>query len=144
MNPSSLPLAAAMVTLYVFLWIGAPILLVGWLRSRRHETIRHQIALTDAIDARLGPVVSPVVTKSLWGPWRVRIAMPLTRPVPVGRILSITHGVLSGVDRVNPGRYQIVLTPKEQPACKERNVRPGQSAGKWRSLSCSLKITPCC
>ena len=112
MNPSSLPLAAAMVTLYVFLWIGAPTLLVGWLRSRRQEAIRYQMALT--------------------------------RPVPIGRILAIAHGVLSGVDRVNPGRYQIVLTPKEQPACKERNVRPGQSAGKWRSLSCSLKITPCC
>jgi hypothetical protein len=114
MNTSSLLLAVAMVTLYFFLWIGAPILLVGWLRSRRQEAIQRQIALTDAIDGQLGPVVSPVVTKPLWGPWRVRIAMPLTRPVPVGRILAITHGVLSGVDRVNPGHYQIVLTPKER------------------------------
>ncbi|HEX7512126.1 MAG TPA: hypothetical protein VF464_02040 [Candidatus Methylomirabilis sp.] len=114
MNPSSLLLAVAMVTLYVFLWIGAPILLVGWLRSRRQEAIQRQIKLTDAIDARLGSIVSPVVTKPLWGPWRVRIAMPLIRPAPVGRILAITHGVLSGIDRVKPGRYQIVLTPKER------------------------------
>ena len=70
--------------------------------------------LTDAIDARLGPIVSPVVTKPLWGPWRVRIAMPLTRPAPLGRILAITHGVLSGIDRGNPGHYRIVLTPKER------------------------------
>ena len=114
MNPGSLLLAVAMVTLYVFVWIGAPILLVGWLRSRRQETIQRQIALTDAIDARLGPIVSPVVTKPLWGPWRVRIAMPLTRPAPLGRILAITHGVLSGIDRGNPGHYRIVLTPKER------------------------------
>ena len=114
MNPGSLLLAVAMVALYVFLWIGAPILLVGCLRSRRQEAIQRQIALTDAIDARLGPIVSPVVTKPLWGPWRVRIAMPLTRPIPVSRILAITHGVLSGIDRVNPGHYQIVLTPKER------------------------------
>jgi hypothetical protein len=123
MNPSSLLLAAAMVALYVFLWIGAPILLLGWLRSRRQEAIQRQIALTDAIDARLGPIVSPVVTKPLWGPWQIRIAMPLTRPVPVGRILAIAHEVLSGVDQVDPGRYQIVLTPKEGAARNRRMVR---------------------
>ena len=123
MNTSSLLLAVAMVTLYFFLWIGAPILLVGWLRSRRQEAIQRQIALTDAIDGQFGPVVSPVVTKPLWGPWRVRIAMPLTRPVPVGRILAITHGVLSGVDRVNPGHYQIVLTPKQKPPSEGRMGR---------------------
>ena len=120
MNPSSLLLAVAMVALYVFLWIGAPILLVGWLRSRRQVAIQRQIALTDAIDARLGPIVSPAVTKPLWGPWRVRIAMPFTRPAPVGRILAIAHGVLSGIDRVNPGHYQILLTPKEKPPRKGR------------------------
>ena len=123
MNTSSLLLAAAMVTLYVFLWIGAPILLVGCLRSRRQEAIQRQIALTDAIDARLGAIVSPVVTKPLWGPWRVRIAMPLTRSMPVSRILAITHGVLSAIDRGNPGRYQVVLTPKEKPVRKGRMVR---------------------
>ena len=123
MNPSGLLLAVAIVALYVFLWIGAPILLLGWLRSRRQEAIQRQIALTEAIDARLGPIVSPVVTKPPWSPWRVRIAMPLTRPVPVGRILAITHGVLSGIDRVNPSHYQIVLTPKEKPAREGRMGR---------------------
>jgi hypothetical protein len=114
MNPSSLLLAAAIVALYVFLWIGAPILLLGWLRSRRQEAIQRQVALTDAIDARLGPIVSPVVTKPLWGPWRVRISMPLTRPMPVSRILAIAHEVFSGIDRANPAHYQVVLTPKER------------------------------
>jgi hypothetical protein len=50
MNPSSLLSAVAMVAVYVFLWIGAPILLLGWLRSRRQEAIQRQIALTDALD----------------------------------------------------------------------------------------------
>ena len=131
MNTSSLLLAVAMVAFYVFLWIGAPILLLGWLRSRRQEAIQRQIALTDAIDGRLGPIVSPVVTRPLWGPWQVRIAMPLARPVPVGRILAIAHEVFSGVDQVDPGRYQIVLTPKEEPARKERMTRPSRSVGKW-------------
>ena len=130
MNPSSLLLAAAMVALYVFLWIGAPILLLGWLRSRRQEAIQHQIALTDAIDARLGPIVSPVVTKPLWGPWRVRIAMPLTRPAPVARILAITHEVLSPPAGVSPDRYRIILTPRETPRRKQRRIRIGQSAGR--------------
>ena len=123
MNPSSLLLAVAMVALYIFLWTGAPILLLGWLRSRRQEAIQRQIALTDAIDARLGAIVSPVVTKPLWGPWQIRIAMPLARPVPVGRILAIAHGVFSGIDRVNPDHYQVVLTPKEKPPRKGRMGR---------------------
>jgi hypothetical protein len=114
METSHLLLAVAVVTLYVFVWIGAPILLADWYRSRRQEAVRRQIALTDAIDARLGAVVSPVVTKPLWGPWQVRIDMPLTRPVPVDRILAIAHEVLSSVDQVDPGRYQTVLTPKER------------------------------
>jgi len=94
MNPSSLLLAVAIVALYVFLWIGAPILLRGWLRSRRQEAIQRQIALTDAIDARLGPIVSPVVTKPLWGLWRVRIARPLTRPAPVGSMFIEDYAML--------------------------------------------------
>jgi len=53
MNTSSLLLAVATVTLYFFLWIGAPILLVGWLRSRRQEAIQRQIALGIAL-IRLG------------------------------------------------------------------------------------------
>ena len=131
MNTSSLLLAVAMVALYVFLWIGAPILLLGWLRSRRQEAIQRQIALTDAIDGRLGPIVSPVVTRPLWGPWQVRIAMPLARPVPVGRILAIAHEVLSGTDQVGPDGYQIVLTPKEKPARRKRIARLGRPLGKW-------------
>ena len=101
MNTSSLLLAVAMVALYVFLWIGAPTLLVGWLRSRRQEAIRYQMALT--------------------------------RPVPIGRILAIAHGVLSGVDRVNPGRYQVVLTPKEKPPPQGENGPPRPIRGKLDS-----------
>ena len=121
MNPGSLLLAVAMVALYVFLWIGAPILLLGWLRSRRQEAIQRQIALTDAIDARLGPIVSPVVTKPLWGPWRVRIAMPLSRPVPVGRILAIAHGVLSD---------PIVRTPMATRS-SSRPKKGAHTRGEW-------------
>jgi hypothetical protein len=131
MNTSSLLLAVAMVALYAFVWIGAPMLLVGWFRSRRQEAVQRQIALTDAIDARLGAVVSPMVTKPLWGPWQVRIAMPLARPVPAGRILAIAHEVLSGIGHGDPGRYQIVLTPKEGSARKKRIARPSRPIGKW-------------
>ncbi|MCX5735218.1 MAG: hypothetical protein NTW68_12950 [candidate division NC10 bacterium] len=111
--------------MYLFLWIGTPILLLDWFRSRRQEAIQRQIALTDAIDAQVGAIVSPVVTKPLWGPWRVRIAMPLTPPLPVGRILAIAHEVFSDIDRVNPGHYQIVLTPKER---RPREGRMGRCA----------------
>ncbi len=117
--------------LFVFLWIGGPMVLLGWLRNRRQEAIRRQIALTEAIDSQLGAIVAPVVSKPLWGPWQIQIAVPFSRPAAVGRILAVAHEVLSVADRMNPGRYQIVLTSKQEPIRKEREARPIRFTERW-------------
>ncbi len=119
------------VSLYVMLWIGGPMLLMDWLRNRRQETIKRQIALTDAIDGRLGAIVAPVVKKPLWGPWQIQIAVPFARAAAVGKILAVAHEVLSVADRMNPGRYEIVLTPKQDPTHKERETRASHPAERW-------------
>ena len=117
--------------LFVFLWIGGPMVLLDWLRNRRHEAIRRQIALTEAIDSRLGAIVAPVVKKPLWGPWQIQIAVPFTRPATVGRILAVVHEVLSSADGTNPDRYRIVLTAKQEPNRKETETRRIQFAERW-------------
>ncbi len=118
--------------LFVFLWIGGPMILMGWLQNRRQEAIRRQIALTEAIDSQLGAIVAPVVKKPLWGPWQIQIAVPFARPATVGRILAVAHEVLSVADRMNPGRYQIVLTPKPDSTRTERETDASHSAQRWR------------
>jgi hypothetical protein len=85
--------------------------LASWRDGRRHAAVARQIALTDAISEELGSIVAPFVEPALWGPWRVRIAVPLSRPMLVGRIVAIAGRVLARV----PGRHAIVLTAQEEP-----------------------------
>ncbi|HYL80661.1 MAG TPA: hypothetical protein VEU07_07610, partial [Candidatus Acidoferrum sp.] len=76
METGTILLGMAVFSLVVFVVVGGPALLADWLRTRSEEAIRRQIALTDAIDSQLGPIVSPVVKNPLWGPWQVQIAVP--------------------------------------------------------------------
>jgi hypothetical protein len=124
-------LLGAIVPLYVFLWIGVPIILADWLRKRRQETVKRQVALTEAIDGRLGAVVAPVVKKTLWGPWQVRLAVPFTQPAVVGRILAVVDEMLSASDPMLPGQYRIVLTPRGEPIREKRGAQGGRSADTW-------------
>ncbi len=124
-------LGMAVVSLLAFLWIGAPILLTTWLRKRRQETTRWQVALTDAIVGQLGMIVAPVVKQPLWGPRQVHIAVPFTRPSAAGRILTVAHQVLSAGDRVGPARYEVILTPKPEPLRPGDDIRAGRSAERW-------------
>ncbi len=80
-----------------------------WRDRRRDAAISRQIALTDALAEELGAVVAPVVRPAWWGPWRVHIAVPVSHPVLVGRVVAIAAAVLARV----PGRHAIVLTPRE-------------------------------
>ena len=45
--------------LVVFVLVGGPMIVVDWSRRRRRMAIERQIALTDALDGRLGSMVSP-------------------------------------------------------------------------------------
>jgi len=126
-------LALGLVPLYFASLIGGPMVLMDWLRKRREETIRCQIALTDAIDGQFGAIVSPVVNvrRPLWGPWQIKIAAPFTRMAAVGRILVLAHEVLAVADRITPDRYEIVLTPMEETVREEAKVPVCHSPERW-------------
>ena len=131
MGTDSILLGVVVASAFALLWFANPFVLMDRVRNRRDETIRRQIALTDAIDAELGAIVAPVVKKPLWGPWQIRIAVPFTRPAAVGRILAVAHEVFSASDRMSPDRYEIVLTPKQDPIREERKTRASQPAVRW-------------
>lgn len=124
-------IAAAAGALYLVCLVGGPMVLMDWLRHRREEVTRRQIALTDAIDATLGPVVTPMVRKSLWGPWQIRIAVPFTRPLAVGRILAVVREALSAADRMDPGRCEIIFTPGQDAVREETRARMSPPAERW-------------
>lgn len=124
-------IAAVAGALYLISLIGGPMVLMDWLRHRREETIRRQIALTDTIDATLGPVVTPVVAKPLWGPWQIRIAVPFTRPLPVVRILAVVREALSAADRMDPGRCEIIFTPSQEAVREETRARVSAPVERW-------------
>jgi len=126
----ALLLAVAAVMLFVLSPVAAGALL-GWRRRRRAEATLRQIALTDAIDAQLGPLVAPVVTDSWWGPWRVQISGPCGRPATLGRVLALTHETLAAVDGGSARRYRIVLTARPDPAPDA--ARPASPGRGWRA-----------
>lgn len=119
--------------LLVFVLIGGPMVLADWVRKRRQETIRRQIALTEAIDGELGALVAPLVKRPLWGPWQIQISVPFARPSAVGRILAVAHEVLSVVERMHPSSYRIVLAAMQDPVQEARQPRVRHAAKPWAS-----------
>ena len=108
--------------------IGGPVLLVDWLQTRRRETVERQIALTDAIYEKFGSIASPVVKKPLWGPQQIQFGV---QPAAVGKALVAAHEVLSLADRMNLGRYEIVLVPWPSPAREAQGSRTHRPAVGW-------------
>jgi hypothetical protein len=106
-------------------------LLADWVRSRRQSVIMRQIALTDALDGRLGAVVAPVVTKPLFGLWEVRIAVPLLGSAMLARIISVTHEVFSGVKGKHPSSYRMILSIKPDSVHTVPERRVLRSAKRW-------------
>jgi len=100
-----------LLTLSPILTVGILLELAAWRDRRRQAAIARQIALTDAIAAELGAIVAPVVKPALWGPSKVRIPVPLSRPLTVARVLAIAHRVLARI----PDGYEMVLVPQEEP-----------------------------
>ena len=89
--------------------LGALLALLTRVQRSRARVIEQQIALTDAIHAELGAVAAPVVTKPVFGPWRVTFAVPFGRPALVEPLIVITSRVLASV---SPAGVRIVLTPR--------------------------------
>lgn len=103
-------LSTAAFLLLAFLLVGGPMIVADWARKRREMVTARQIALTDALDGQLGALVAPVVTKSFFGPWEVRIAMPFLRSAILARMLSVIDDVFADGEAVPWSAYRIVLT----------------------------------
>ena len=117
------------VMLFLASLFGGPVVLVDWLRKRRRETVMQQIALTDAIYAKFGAIAAPLVKRPLWGPRQIDLQV---RPGSVAQVLVATHEVLSVADRMNLGRYQIVLSPIQTRAREEEKTPARQSQKRWQ------------
>jgi len=129
---TTLNLAWAVIALLVVLGFIGSAILPGWLRRRRSESARRQILLTDALDAELGPIVAPVVTRPFWGPWRIEIAAPLARPITVGRILAVTRRAL-GSDGMAPDAYRVLLCDRPDSTRGAGKSRAGRAGRRWAS-----------
>jgi hypothetical protein len=110
MSFGSIAFGVTAVLLYAFALIGLPILWASRQRTRRAAISTRQVALTDALDAAFGPVVTPVVEKPFRGPWVIRVAAPLMDARRMGQVIETIQTVLS-----SPGfsatPYQLVLSP---------------------------------
>ena len=111
--------------------LGGPMVLADWVRTRRQAVIARQIALTDALDAQVGALVAPVVAKPLFGPWEVRIAVPLLGSAVLARIIAVTDDVFGGVEEKPPMRYRMVLHVMPTPRRAGPDRRAPRSATRW-------------
>jgi hypothetical protein len=59
--------------------------------------------------------VAPVVRKPWRGAWQIEIAVP-TRPGTPAVIAAVVQQALAFGERMSPGRYRLVLTPRHEPA----------------------------
>ena len=128
---ASMGLSVAAFLLVAFVVVGGSAVLVDWSRRRRQKAIARQIALTDALDGRLGAIVAPRVKRPLWGPWEVEIAVPFSAFAVVGRVLAIVDEVLSGEEGIREDSYRIVLRAEPGPARKTHELRERWSASPW-------------
>jgi len=123
-----------MATLVAVLILAAPIAALAalmWLtarrQARRQAEILRQIALTDALHARLGALLAPVVR---WRhrAWQVAVAVPFERPEIVASVLAAADQVLG------LARYEVVLsrqTPAAPAVRTARRTTLGRESLSW-------------
>jgi hypothetical protein len=123
-----------MATLVGVLMLVAPIAVLAtlmWLvechqRRRRDEIVR-QIALTDALHARLGALLAPVVRRR-HRLWQVAVAVPFGQSGVVATVLDTVDQVLG------QGRYEVVLSrqaPARPAARSRRSAALGEESLSW-------------
>ena len=107
--------------------VVALVALVERRRTRRRAEVARQIALTDALHARLGAAVAPFVRRRRRR-WEIAVAVPFERPV-------VVSGVLATVDEMFGGAtYEVVLSPQGGPALERRTRRTtplGEESLSW-------------
>ncbi len=85
-------------------------------RTHRESEILRQIALTDALHARLGALVAPVVHRH-GHVWQVAVAVPFERPSVGAAVLETVHEMFGRV------RYEVVLSRQVPTAVSARASR---------------------
>src|SRR5262249_22023781 len=88
-----------LVALSPIVLLVAALSLSNWRQRTRLTEIARQVAVTDAIHAVLGAVVSPVARRTVWGGWRLTIPVPLDRPETVMQVLDAAYGAFSVAER---------------------------------------------
>jgi hypothetical protein len=119
-------LVGVLVLTAPFVTLAALLLIIEWRQRRRTDEIRRQIAVTDALHARLGAVVAPIVRRRPRA-WQVVVAVPVDRPAVVAAVLEV-------VDRTfGRGAYEMVLRRQASPV-RFRSSRPaalGRESLSW-------------
>jgi hypothetical protein len=119
-------LLAVLALLGPFVALAGLAILVERRRARRHDEILRQITLTDALHARLGALVAPVVARRPHR-WRIAIAVPFERPAAVAQVLDTVHEVFGRA------AYEVVLS--RQAPVSPAPQRARRTALRERSLS---------
>ena len=136
-----LTVATAVVTLLALPMaaVGLLLLVVGRVQRAREAEIGRQVAVTDAIHAELGAVVSPVVKRRLGRGWRIEIPVPFQRPAIVGRVVAIAHASMLRTDARAAGRIEVVLTAQEAQV-ERANFRRLHPAGAGTPVTRERKV----
>lgn len=133
MQASVMVVGVVVLVLLGFVLFGGPMILVDCLRRRRQAAIVRQVALTEALDGRLGAWVAPVVTKPFLGPWQIRLAVPCLPSTAAAEMLSVVDDVFSGVEEKGAPTYRIVLSakPDSPPGSRRRSRAQSFAAASW-------------
>ena len=131
-----------MVTVFIGLLVLLPpafvvalLLFSGRFQRRAETTIARQIEVTDAIHAALGAVVSPVVRHRLDGRWQVFIPLELDNADTVTHVVRAARGVFDAHEGTRPGRFEIVLSPREKFAPHRERAAVAAGAAGGESVS---------
>lgn len=114
-----------------FTSMGGLMALVDWVRARRQAMVTRQIALTEALDDRIGALVAPVVTKPLLGPWTVRIAVPPVGAALLARIIAVIDEAAAGREWAPPQSYRMILSVTTESLRTVREGRMGRAQRCW-------------
>ena len=120
-------LVAVLIFAAPFTVLAALVTLIQRRHQRRQAEVLRQIALTDALHARLGAVVAPVVR---WRhrAWQVAVAVPFERPAIVAAVLTTVQEMFGRV------RYEVVLNRQAPAAPLPHAPRPaavGRESLSW-------------
>ena len=123
-----------METLVGLMFAGSPfavtaalLLLAERRQKRQRAEISRQIALTDALHARLGAVVAPVV-RLRNRVWQVSVAVPLDQPAVTAQVLATANEMFGSVAYELRLRRQAPVVPAPR---APRAVRATQRSLSW-------------